>query len=1055
MNIENIHIDGFGQFNQLSIDDLQPGLTIFKGNNEAGKSTLLSFIRCMLFDFPGARSASKFYPPLAGGNHGGRLVITTDSNERCVIERYAGNKNNVKVTFNNGVTGADAELSKLLNYIDKDIFNNIYAFGLDELQRFETLNNENIRANIYSAGIGTGRVSIPDVQKGLKNSVEVLYKKRGRNPEINQLVSEIEDMDRQISDIKNDQAKYDSLHADEQMRSNTINLLKDERSRIQKKLNRIHDLISVQDDWKNMQDARITLSDLPQIKDFPEKGIDNLDRILEKITDVEETISLSNEKSQVNKAQQERIIIDEELLVQRDTILDLGNGIEKYRSEKDQLPEQKQKLKNEYSTFLDLLGDLGPKWDEEMLNRFDRSIPAKETVIQKRKLIDEVKEHIEKIQTHLMQRNHDLKNIDDDINKIKEKIHSTTVTITYEEMSRKMEALRNLRQKYPILTQKESELKSIQKEEAFFSAVRPAITKTIQKAPFWPAVVMFLIGIMGLIYGYYSGTFLFGSIFFILLCISAVAYYVSTRQNTPISGANTNGTGISQEDPKETRDFSNLKQQLIDEISSLKDLMQNYANSCGFDIIPEPALLEKRDMELQETAYALKDLSGLQDECGKLSKKRDKLIQDSAELKETLNNKQQSLLRIDTQWKEWLLSYDLDPTLSPESILEIFSTIKSCYEKQKTIYTLKSQINSTESSIHTYEERIQTLLKQCGRIPCGLSLDMDLQKMREDVEDALNQTQQLNQLHTAHEDLVRDLSTAKKRCDNLNIELSDLLSSGHSDNEDMFRKNARVWEKRLELYNEIQSSTKHIRKVSGDGKLYDNLIDELEKADITDLKTDEEKYKDRLEELDNKLSINLDDRGAIHNKIEQLEHHEEGSKFRMEREIQKEQLHNRSRNWAALVIAQEILNKAIEIYEKERQPAVIIEAQSFFANFTARRYKRIYSPLDSADIFVEDRDGKVKGIDQLSKGTKEQLYLALRFGFIRYFGKQSEAIPIVFDEILVNFDPVRSQNASNAIRELAATNQILFFTCHPETVKILADASPDAQVIDLDNCLEY
>jgi len=377
MNIEKIHIDGFGQFNQLSINDLQPGLTIFKGNNEAGKSTLLSFIRCMLFDFPGARSASKFYPPLAGGNHGGRLVISTDSNERCVIERYTGNKNNVKVTFDNGLTGADAELSKLLNYMDKDIFNNIYAFGLDELQRFETLNNENIRANIYSAGTGTGRVSISDVQKNLKNSVEVLYKKRGRNPEINQIINTIEDMDRQISDIKNDQARYDSLHADKQMRSNTINLLKDERSNIQKKLNNIHNLISIWDDWKNLQDAQINLYDLPKIEDFPEKGVDILERILEKIRDVEETILLLEEKSQNNRAQQERIIIDEELLTQRDTIMDLSNGIEKYRSEKDLLPEQNQKLKDEHLIFLELLNDLGPKWDEEMLNRFDRSIPAK------------------------------------------------------------------------------------------------------------------------------------------------------------------------------------------------------------------------------------------------------------------------------------------------------------------------------------------------------------------------------------------------------------------------------------------------------------------------------------------------------------------------------------------------------------------------------------------------------------------------------------------------------------------------------------------------------
>jgi len=106
-------------------------------------------------------------------------------------------------------------------------------------------------------------------------------------------------------------------------------------------------------------------------------------------------------------------------------------------------------------------------------------------------------------------------------------------------------------------------------------------------------------------------------------------------------------------------------------------------------------------------------------------------------------------------------------------------------------------------------------------------------------------------------------------------------------------------------------------------------------------------------------------------------------------------------------------------YEKERQPAVITEAQSFFSNITGGRYERIYSPLDSSDIYVEDGNGKRKSISELIRGTAEQLYLALRFGFIKELGKHSESLPIVFDDILVNFDPVRSRNAISSINELS------------------------------------
>jgi uncharacterized protein YhaN len=85
----------------------------------------------------------------------------------------------------------------------------------------------------------------------------------------------------------------------------------------------------------------------------------------------------------------------------------------------------------------------------------------------------------------------------------------------------------------------------------------------------------------------------------------------------------------------------------------------------------------------------------------------------------------------------------------------------------------------------------------------------------------------------------------------------------------------------------------------------------------------------------------------------------------------------------------------------------------------------------------------------LSRGTREQLYLALRFGLIREFGQHTERLPVVIDEILVNFDPERARRAVEAFAELAQTNQLLVFTCHPATVDMFNSVVPDAQVIQL------
>ena len=50
MRIDEIHVDGFGLLRDRRIEPA-PGLTVIRGENEAGKSTLLAFIRAILFGF--------------------------------------------------------------------------------------------------------------------------------------------------------------------------------------------------------------------------------------------------------------------------------------------------------------------------------------------------------------------------------------------------------------------------------------------------------------------------------------------------------------------------------------------------------------------------------------------------------------------------------------------------------------------------------------------------------------------------------------------------------------------------------------------------------------------------------------------------------------------------------------------------------------------------------------------------------------------------------------------------------------------------------------------
>ena len=85
----------------------------------------------------------------------------------------------------------------------------------------------------------------------------------------------------------------------------------------------------------------------------------------------------------------------------------------------------------------------------------------------------------------------------------------------------------------------------------------------------------------------------------------------------------------------------------------------------------------------------------------------------------------------------------------------------------------------------------------------------------------------------------------------------------------------------------------------------------------------------------------------------------------------------------------------------------------------------------------------------MSRGTREQLYLALRFGLILEFGEHAERLPVVVDEALINFDPERARYAAEAFARLAETHQVLVFTCHHFIVDLFE--SVGASTLDIDS----
>ena len=128
MRINDLQVDGFGVWKGLTVDNLNPGMTLFYGRNEAGKTTLMEFIRRMFFGAPRKGKGVNPYPPLNGGGHGGSVKCQLASQETCWVVRTFSGKGGVDISpVIAGLTGQPA-LDSILGHASSNIFQNIFAF---------------------------------------------------------------------------------------------------------------------------------------------------------------------------------------------------------------------------------------------------------------------------------------------------------------------------------------------------------------------------------------------------------------------------------------------------------------------------------------------------------------------------------------------------------------------------------------------------------------------------------------------------------------------------------------------------------------------------------------------------------------------------------------------------------------------------------------------------------------------------------------------------------------------------------------------------------------
>ena len=483
-----------------------------------------------------------------------------------------------------------------------------------------------------------------------------------------------------------------------------------------------------------------------------------------------------------------------------------------------------------------------------------------------------------------------------------------------------------------------------------------------------------------------------------------------------------------------------LKEILYSAFSSVKELDASIDDYTLASLLKEAVVFKER-----ETARNLEKKSL---EAEWKNKKVDLL-----EIERELKEKERYLSEWQEEWREAVYSIHLDPSVHTEAALERIERYDRCIRLYDEWIELKAKMNASMMFVQSYEQKLSYILEQLNWPKPANSqsfvykLAEELKQQQQNKRDEREWKSQLGKCSAEVESAFRKKKAAEES-------LNGLFSLAGVRTEEELKNIEEQFAAKQELVRRINELELVLHEIAGGSTICD-LEREIAEQDMNLLEG-------RLAELRLELA-EIDENRAKANQAfgvckKEYEERIQGNSVSAvmateEKESVLADLSGLCEQYVEKRLAVMILQKSIEYYRSQNQNPILTRASALFARLTLYSFEGLTVDYNDKDeeVLLGIKNGERIGIEAMSDGTKDQLYLALRISSIEKYCEENEPIPFIVDDILVHFDNERSKITLEILLELSKKTQIIFFTHHGHLVDLIDETikSTDYQFIEI------
>ena len=1028
MKINSLDVDGYGVWSNLKLDGLSDGLNVFCGPNEAGKTTLMHFVRSMLYGF--APERRHYLPPVRGGRPGGSLEVA-GPNGQFHLSRHNDNQDSgtparAVLSASDGSRQGEQLLNVLLSNVDEPIFNNVFAFGLREIQELGTLGDTEAAALLFNITAGLDRVSLVDTMRELRNSRNRMLRDDGKPCQLVQLTEQRDRLRDELEELASLTGQYTRLASQRDLLDREVARLEDDKNQFAHDARVLEIAVTVRDRWLRRAELDEQLAAMRSCGNMPDGAIEQLDRIRARLDKHQERITQIGRRRRHLRAEASELKVNEALWRQSariealqeqegwiNTLRDRTSELEtEILAAEEQLATERQQLG---------LGEAAESLDPAALVQRDlRKIRrSARTATQSRRALDEARQQSDTARQAAAS--------------LTTQIATTLSARGEEDLAGAIDRSGGLVSQLRRRVQLDERLEQMTTyHDELERQSRDLLSR--QLLPAWVLALlgsMFVAGVILLVAGLASPESIIGTLGWACAILGATGAGVAVGIKVMLERSNARKLDACQ------KQLNMLQLQLQQANEERESLDQSLSGGSG--------PLATRLAEAERDLSGLEELMPLETRRQTAQQEADAAAARTARAEEEFNVARR-------RWRETLGLFGLPENLSPKQVRELLGRCDHLAQLIRRVEHSREELRQRQGELDGLRDRITQLATDTGlSVATGNPIEL-LRQLGEEVRRQESLLQQRHRLRDSSRKLRRKRTKLEAATRRLKQRRRELLEQIGVETEDELRRRSKEYARAEELRRERRAVQAEIDAALGghceEEAIAEQLADSVHNADgaNADLESRWDELDKRVQATQSQLKERFEKRGQLGLQLEALAKDSRPAAKQMELSMVEKQLDDAVRRWQVLAVTCRILESIKKTYEEQRQPETLQEASGYLRRLTNGRYARVWTPLGEDMLWVDDGEGHSIKVEVLSRGTREQLFLSLRLALVSSYARRGAQLPLVLDDVLVNFDAPRAKAAAEVLRDFArAGHQLLVFTCHDHIFSLFKSLKVDVK----------